>query len=432
MTAAEHIVVGSGNEATVVAATLIAAGHRVSLIRTGAPLPTELACVHRSTWQRLDTPSALATQVLGPTQPATSPRAGLLVAGGTHTLPLSPLAVGRILPTGHRRLAARSWIRARARNALAVVVGGGQEERTYRDWVVRRMGSPAYDALYADYAERRWGRTGEDISASMARVAHSPALATERVVPSDHRDHETARAQALLSAHGGLVFDADQIRFTVDGRSLVQIDLGAEVVDVRNRSVWAVTSPAVVADWLGEACPAAAQHLAAGLASIPSLRVRLSGARSGLPDEIHVLDPAPCWRFVRAPDDPEAWLVSATGPLSASAVDDIRDFAIQTNLVGDQSEVTAAAEVPGGVPVWGPVDHARLRTVLDTFASLGIRLSGSAGTLTCLDPTALVAHVEALLDAGPPELQEAWRMVAAPPTLVEDLGARITHFFADA
>jgi hypothetical protein len=313
-----------------------------------------------------------------------------------------------------------------------VVVGGGQEERTYRDWVVRRMGTPAYEVLYADYAERRWGRSGKDISASMARVAHSPALATERVAPADVRDHETTRAEALVSAHGGRVHNATSVRFVVEGRKLARIELGEEeVVDVKDRTVWAVTSPAVVADWLGASCPASARHLAAGLASNPSLRVRLSSARVDSPDEVHVLDPAPCWRFVRAPDDPSAWLVSATGAPSSALLEDIRDFAKQTNMVGSDSEIVSSAQVPGGVPVWGPVDHARLRTVLDTYSTLGIRLSGSAGTLTALDPTSLVAHVEALMDAGPAELQEAWRMIAAPPTLVEDLDARITHFFAD-
>jgi hypothetical protein len=51
--------------------------------------------------------------------------------------------------------------------------------------------------------------------------------------------------------------------------------------------------------------------------------------------------------------------------------------------------------------------------------------------LTPLDPTSLVLHVQKLLEEGVGGLQEAWRTIAAPPTRVEDLDARFTHFFAD-
>lgn len=432
MSNSEHIVVGAGTEATRVAATLIAAGQSVSLVRVGASLPAELACTGRASWRQVTAGQDLAEKVLGPTTVRAGTPRGVLVGGTTQTLPLSPFSFSRILPTGHRRQAARSWLRARARNALAVVVGGGQEERTYRDWVVRRMGAPAYDMLYSDYAERRWGREGDDISASTARVAHSPALAAPRVCPVDARDHTVARADALVAAHGGQVLEVDAVRLEVGRRAVTKLTADGSSLEVGNRTVWAVASPGVVAAWLGDACPAAAQHLAHGLDTAPGVRVRLSGAVRDVPDEIHILDPAPCWRFVRAPDDPTAWLVSATGSVSVSLVEDIRDFAVQNGLVDAAGSVVSQGSMPGGMPVWGPVHHARLRTVLDTYAGLGIRLTGSAGTLTDLDPTELVAHVGVLLQGEHANLQEAWRQVAAPPTLVEDLGARITHFFADA
>jgi hypothetical protein len=431
MTTPAHIVVGGGSEAILVAATLVASGQRVTRVVTGPHLPAGLACGNRPSWRENSATSELGARIHGPVRSVESESCGLVVAGATWPLPLSPLQLSKILPRGSRRESARSWTRARARNALSIVVGGGQEERTYRDWVVRRMGAPAYDHLYADYAERRWGRSGEHLASSVARVAHSPALATQRVVPADVRDHTPSRAEALLSAHGGAVYSAGSLRLEGEGGRIRRMVLPEATLDTEDSIIWTTSSPARVAEWLGDLCPPAARHLAAGLSTSPGVRLRLTGALPDLPDELHVLDPAPCWRLVRAPDDSSAWIVSATGALSTSLVEDIRDFAVQNRLAAETATVTDSAELPEGVPAWGPVDHARLRTVLDAWRPLGIRLTGSAGTLTKLDPTDLVAHVATVLDGGPDALQEAWRTIAAPPTRVDDLQAHITHFFAD-
>ena len=50
--------------------------------------------------------------------------------------------------------ASRVWgssLERRVRNALVPLTGEGQEERTYRQWVERRMGHGAYEHVYADY-----------------------------------------------------------------------------------------------------------------------------------------------------------------------------------------------------------------------------------------------------------------------------------------
>ena len=430
MANAAHVVVGPGHEPTLVAATLAATGVSVTLVRTAPDLPPPLRCVERSTWRKPASTGDLGARVYGPTRPAEASASGLFVSGSTHILPLEPFLLGRILPSGHRRTTARSFVRARARNALATVVGGGQEERTYRDWVVRRMGAPAYELLYADYAERRWGRAGEDLSASLARAAHSPALATERVVPADPRDHGAARAEALLSTLDVTVIESGVRRMHVEGKQIASLELEDTFLDTTDSTIWSTWSPARIAKALGPDCPPSARHFAPGLRNQAATRIRLSGASHDVPDEVHVLDPAPCWRLVRAPDDPDHWLVSAAGVLSSATVEDVRDFAVQAGLAAASSTVVAAAELPGGAPVWGPVDHARLRAVFEAWRPLGLRTTGSAGTLTPLDPTDLVAHVEKLLAEGMGALQEAWRTVAGPPTRVDDLDARLTHFFA--
>ena len=430
MSIGAHIVVGPGREATQVAATLAALGATVTLVRTAPCLPEGLSCEASPTWKQAPAGSSVAAQVIGPTRPAEPTRVGIFAGGGARTLPLEPWSLASVLPGGQRRQAARSWVRARARNSLAVVVGGGQEERTYRDWVVRRMGEPTYAALYADYAERRWGRPGEQLSSSVARMAHSPELRTTRVRPEDVRDHGPQRAESLLSACGVRVLECAVQSLEVEGGSIARIVTADDTLPVGEARLWTTLAPAALAELLGAGCPASVAHLAPLLEGHPTVRTRLSHARPGLPDDLHVLDPAPCWRFVRAPDDPTAWILSSTGPHVPSELEDVRDFAVQAGLVGPSAAVIASASVPGGVPAWGPVDHARLRTVLSAWQGLGISATGSGGTLTPLDPTELVAHVEALAAGSSADLQEAWRSIAAPPTRVDDLGAQVTHFFA--
>ena len=413
-----------------VAAAIAATGGSVTLARTAPVLPASLTCVEGSTWRASATGSHVVQEVCGPTTPSQVPSMGLLASGRTLRLPLQPAEVTRILPAGHRRTVAKSFLRARARNTLATVVGGGQEERSYRDWVVRRMGEPAYTLLYADYAERRWGRSGGELSASLARVVHGIGGESQRVRPVDARDHGVVRAEAILNASGATILDTGVRRFHIDNATVASVELDDAFLDTTETTVWTTLPPARVAACLGPDCPSAARHLAPTLSTRSAARLRLSGASPSAPDEVHILDPAPCWRLVRAPDDPKHWVVSTYTGLSDALLEDVRDFAAQAGLIEAGGAVVAAAELPGGMSAWGRLDHARLRTVLDALRPLRLRLTGSAGTLSPLDPPDLVAHVCHLQDHGAESHQEAWRAIAAPPARADDLDARLSRFFA--
>jgi len=424
MTTHTQIIVGAGAEVVRLAAALVHKDLPVQVCRTAPSLPDTLACRERRGWRASRSGSSEA--VLGPLRPAAEAKVGVVARDAIHPLPLQPWQVSGLLQPGERRTAARSWLRARARNGLAVVVGGGQEERTYIDWVVRRMGRSAYDALYADYAVRRWGRSGAELSASVARATHGALEAGPLVEPVDHG---AARALELIARAGVEVVDAPDARLVVSGGRVTGVEGGGGLRWTGN--VWTTLTPDQVGIRLGEDCPSAARHLAAGLASEPAWRVRLSGARAEGPDELHVLDPAPCWRYVRAPDDADCWMVSVTGGApSVALAEDIRDHARQLGLVSDSAKVVDMGGLPGGVPTWGPSDNARLRTILEVWQKLGIRATGRGGTYAELDPTEVLAHVDTLCKEGEPDLLDAWRVHVAPTAREEDLDARITRFFA--
>ena len=425
MTPPTQLVLGAGTDAIRVAAALVKHQHSVLVCLTAPAVSAELACVERGSWRGVS--SEHLSTVVGPVQQAAESSVGIVARGSAHSLPIPPWTVGQLLRRGERRQTARSWVRARARNGLAVVVGGGQEERSYLDWVSRRMGRAAFEALYADYAGRRWGRTGDGLAASVARQTHGRHVGGSRVEPVDCADHGVRRAQAVLDAAGVEVISAPAARLHMEKGRVVGLE-GVAGRSVRG-PVWCTLSPREVAQRLQDGCPDSVRHLAAALSPAASCRIRLRGALTGLPDELHILDPGPCWRYVRAPDRPDDWIVSVTGAsLSGSLTEDIRDHARQLGIVGEGAEVIAAETLPGGLPVWGPSDHARLRTVLEVWQKLGLRAVGRGGTYAELDPTQVLAHLAAVVDGA--ELLEAWRLHVAPAARTEDLDARITQFFA--
>ena len=86
---------------------------------------------------------------------------------------------------------------------MAEVVGGGMEERSHKDWVVRRMGEPAWRHLYRSYAERRWGLPSEQLSVSLARMYHGGTDNQAVQVVGGGYDQALEQAQKCLLAGGG-------------------------------------------------------------------------------------------------------------------------------------------------------------------------------------------------------------------------------------
>ncbi len=420
------VVVGAGADAVRVAAVLALVGRPVTLVLAEPPVASDLACRDRTSWRAARADTSLVDAVLGPTVAARPVECAVIGDRAVQSLPLSRWAVRKLIPEAERKVAARDWARARARNALAVVVGGGQEERTYADWVSRRMGYVALHRMYADYALRRWGRAPDALAASVARMAHGVGKNDVRVSPAAPTGFGVQVAQDALQKAGCERVQGVPRRFVVRQGRVVSVDFADGGSVPVTGELWCTFPPQEIARLLAEDCPGEVRHIAEAVASVPAHRIRLSGAVAGA-DEVHGLDPAPAWRWIRSPDDPSSWLVSVTGgACDNDLTEDVLDYSRQVGLVDQTGKVVSCASVPGGVPSTGPVDLARMRTIVEGLSPLGIRVAGPAGLGAELDAPEVVAHATALATGAAP--LEAWRRHACPPAAEDDLEAHITSF----
>ncbi len=425
--AQQQVVIGSGPDGLRVAALLAARGDRVTLLQQG-PGPSGLARPEipegDGRW-RLRTQAGRAGAGGGLIEVA-APTLGVARDGRVHALPLAPRTVGQLLPDHGRRDAARSWLRARGRNAMAELLGGGQEERTHRDWVVRRMGAPAWSYLYADYAARRWGLPSDELGVSLARTRHF----VEDAGPFSAPGPDALAAAAARVADVRSDCRIADVRLQ-DGRvAAVGLADGA-VVPVDGR-LWVDDTPVRVTTWLGDAAPEGLHNDATRLAHADARRVVVAGLRADLPDVVHLLDDgATGWRVVSlgggrgvvdvtlpigGPPPPDAALAAAAaGACRASGLGDAR-------VDGGVESLRAY------VPVWQVTTHAVLREVLGPLDGLGIVLCGRRGAVAALDPGEALDHAGALASGPPPDQREVQRQLVLPPVRLDDLGARITRF----
>jgi hypothetical protein len=429
-----RVVIGAGTDGLRAAAALAASGEAVLLLQA---TDTPHGLIHPDLPEGTGRMAVTSAQrdaveaVTGPLVDAPSVRRAVVHNGQTTPLPMSAADAVRLFESGQRAHVGRKFAECRIRNALIPLTGEGQEERTYRQWVERRMGAPAYHHVYADYARSRWGLPGESLSVVVARVHHNPHGDGHATVVGGGPAAGIAAALDVITANGG------EVRCGVNVRGLKVVDGRVSAVRVGRRHIsvsgdlWIARSHGVVAAWLGDAISAAERVDASALTVMDRVQIAFEGDTPLAADELHMLDAGwPAWRVSQV-YSAGLTVVFHMNVLPGEEAPDPGRLVAQAEASGIRGLTAASARIerlPAWVPVWAPLVHARLRRVGLAFSRLGVVSVGRRGTFAPLDAgTELVLATRYAAEAQPDQ-REALRALVDPPVKDDDLNASFRDF----
>ena len=426
-----QVLISDGPDGLRAGAVLSALGTPVCLLQSG-DTPSGLADASIPVEPRRFSVAAVVAEdlerALGALKPSTAPRRVLSTARGKVSLPCGLRALLGTIDREHLPDLLREYSRTRGRNGLAELVGGGQEERSHRDWVVRRMGTPLWKALYEPYIQARDGAPSAVLSSVRARVLHAAPSPQRGVELADASGWE-ARAVAAIRGAGGTVetgVSVSKIGLANGKVSHAQLEDGRSIA--LEGCLWSTVGPGRVAGWLGDALPRTLAVDAARLPSRTAVRVFFPGEMEPFDgrdvDEAHMVDRAfPLWRVARCAGGVVASVTLPVGSVWSDAA--LRDECAlrleQRGLARVDVAGARVARLHDWEPVWVRNAHAVLRPVLVGWAGFGIRSVGRAGTHAPLDIGQEAAVVQRLTASTTPDLQEVQRQVVYAPSRLDDL-----------
>jgi hypothetical protein len=429
-----RVVIGQGADGLRAAAALASTGQAVLLLQQASSAHgLESPDLPEGTGQMRISAGARAQveTVLGPVVDAPSVSRAVVSSGDVVPLPMSHVDAIKLLQAEQRFDVGRSFLERRLRNSLIPFTGEGTEERTYRQWVERRMGGGAYRHVYADYARRRWSLAGDALSVAVARAHHNPHDEGDVTVVGGGPAAGLLAAVAVIEANGG------EIRCDVAVSSLKVVDGRVSAVVVGRKKIpvdgeiWVACPHGVVAGWLGEALSSSAHVDAKALKVWDRVQVAFESGTALAADELHILSsPNAVWRVTQAygagltvvfhlnlaPGDP--------GPTPSALLAQ----ADAMGVTGLKPNTARVERLKGWVPLRAPMLQPRLRRLGIAFAQLGIVSVGPRGTFSSID--AGEGLVLALRFAGqePPQQREGLRELVDPPVKDDDLNASFRDF----
>jgi len=435
-----RVVIGNGPDGLRAAASRSMDGEPVLLLqeaqtahgRTAPTIPEGTGRMALSPEQRVDVEA-----VIGPLVDAPDVRRAILARGQLRSLPLSKIAVAQLFEANALPEVSRRWLERRVRNALTPLTGEGREERSYRDWVVRRLGEPVFAHLYSDYAAARFGAPAGDLSCSVARVVHGDAAASARagLVAGGGPAESLDAAIARIEQSGG------EIRTGVDIRGLelkagrvVGVKTGDGAIKL-DGALWIARPPAQLAAWLGDALDPRLHHDARALQTADAVQIALRGGPPDLPDEVHLVgERASFYRVVTTYGGQRCAVFHATvpsgEPLDAGLPARVAADAARLGLHGFEEAGAVVERLVDHVPVWTERCHARLRRLVLAWEGFGIVTVGRQGTYTPMDIGQEVVWALTMGATDQPDQREGLRVLLEPPVLQPDLRASVSRFVA--
>ena len=373
-------------------------------------------------------------QLAGGAPVATGFGKGLWAGGQVWSLPFQRRELRTILPDSGRALV--EWTRARAELvARDSLLGGGYEERTYKDWVVQRYGGSAFRLLYGPYAHKRFGDP-EVAGVSLARLHHGLVL-DEGLVGVGATP--AAGIEAMLSGVdvrtdvglAGIELEDDHVKRVLTSDGAVDCD-----------ELFLACTLADAAELLGDQLPLGIRTDIGVFTTRHRLQVVVTAELPGdMPAEVHVVDDAPFFRVTVpellpggdalagkliahvAVDDGDPLWTSGDGRVVEAVVAGLASTGIARAHDGDARVVRLADWDPAWTGPWHPAWHR----VAAWFHKRGIRLVGRVATHRHADLGASLAHAQHVANAAD-DYHEAGRIRLDPPVRLDDLDVSITRF----
>lgn len=373
-----------------------------------------------------------AESVMGSLASVATPRRWVAKNGSLESLPMSRRGVAGLFAAEERSDAGLRFLERRVRNNLIPLTGEGQEERTYREWVVRRMGDPAYRFAYASYAQRRWGLQGDMMSVAVARAFHNPRSRPDPLVPAAGSASAIENAVAVIENNGGEIITSANVReFVVEDGRVVAVRVGRRKIGVGDQPVWVARTPAVTASWLGDALSSGGHVDASCLQTHDRVRVLMQANPVVDGDEVHLLDSdVQPFRVAQLSGHPGCIAIDLTvSPFEPDP--DVEELAGVVRRLGwiDADPTTACVERHHEwVPLWAPVVHPRLRRLSLAFRALGVAPVGRRGTFAPIGIGTELMLAARYAGDPDPDQREAMRVLLAPPVKDEDLDASFRDF----
>ena len=422
--AEDAVVVGGGPGGLRAAVALARAGRRVTLLQEG-PYAGGVAHPDIPVGRGLTLePGPVATAVHGPFRAVEGLERAVILDGRVRPLPLSRADLARYVEPARLPAAAIAWGRTRGAIELRKVIGGGAEQRSYRDWVVQRFGVPVYERFYAAYGAARFGPPDE-ISCNVARVFHGVEREGAMYAPA---------AGPALSTAGVDVRANVAVRSITTGQ--VETDDGLFTGDV-----FVDIAPQRVTAWLGDAASTELKSDVGFLHARHALQVLVRGPQD-LPFETHVLGGAPFYRVTRpgllpgcgaleghllvhyALDAGDPLLSLSEAELGARTVEGLA----AVGIAGASAEGARAQTLRDHHPLWVGTHLVRMRRYLIALDELEIVPVGRTGLHAPVEIAAETAYLEGAIAEERASLRALLRHHIEPPVLDSLDRAHLSRF----
>ena len=323
--------------------------------------------------------------------------------GERFSLPIKPWLLPRLVPDGALKNTGKQWLEAKTRSISSVIMGGGREERSYFDWVSRRMGEEVYRHIYSAYIYKRFGSSGAELSAGLARVLHFGSSGKKQIVYGAPKNSEQVT--------WGCTFE----RFSIERNRITSVVINSEQHNVEGRLYIALPVTRILAllPNVPKSIEVDAHHLRyqdQGMFLVEGENERAAA--------IHYLDK----------DHP--WIVRYCLPSGDSLIwfDPEQEREAQEELERVGLTIKSRWIRSSWVPVWGKQSHFRYRRVAAFLESLGITLVGKRALYSQKSmPETIVLR----LQHRDLEISEFLRLHIDPPVRQEDLNASLLEWIVD-